>query len=272
MIEGREIALANLTVLDASPPGVVDAAAAAGFDSVTLRLAGGGTGDPNPLVGDTPTRRETIARLRHHGIGVLDMEVIRLREDTEVAELAPVLESAAAIGARHVLVISQDADEDRVVEHFAEICEAAHGFGMSTVLEFMVFTAIKTVEQADRIIERARHPGGAVLVDPLHLRRSGGSPADVAELVALNADRYPYAQLCDGLLATPGGRGPALYAEAVEDRLAPGEGELPLAELLAALPAGAALSVEAPVAAYAHLGAGERAQRLIAATRRLLEG
>jgi sugar phosphate isomerase/epimerase len=143
---------------------------------------------------------------------------------------------------------------------------------MRTVLEFMVFTAIKTVEQADRIIGRARHPAGAVLVDPLHLRRSGGSPADVAALVALNADRYPYAQFCDGLLATPDGRGPALYAEAVEDRLAPGEGELPLAELLAALPAGAALSVEAPVAAYAHLGAGERAQRLIAATRRLLEG
>ena len=86
MINGREIALANLTLLDTPPPGVVDAAAAAGFDSVTLRLAGGGTGDPNPLMGDTPTRRETIARLQHHGLRVLDVEVVRLREDTDAVE------------------------------------------------------------------------------------------------------------------------------------------------------------------------------------------
>jgi sugar phosphate isomerase/epimerase len=271
MIEGRELALANLTVLDAPPPGVVDAAAAAGFDSVTLRLAGGGTGDPNPLIGDTPIRRETIARLEHHGLGVLDVEVVRMREDTDAALLRPLFESAAALGARYVLVISQDADEARSAEGFAAICAEAETFGLRAVLEFMVFTATKSVEQADRIVARAAHPAAAVLVDPLHLRRSGGSPADVAPLVAAHPERYPYLQLCDAPLAMPDGGGRGLYQEAVVNRFAAGDGELPLAELLAVVP-GVPLSVETPVAAIAHLTPVERAQHAMAATRRLLEG
>ena len=79
MIDGREIALGVLSVIDTSPPDIVDAAAAAGFDSVTLRLLDASQTDPNPLASDTAVRRETIARLRHHGLGVLDVEVLRLR-------------------------------------------------------------------------------------------------------------------------------------------------------------------------------------------------
>jgi len=270
VIAGREIALATLTVLDAPPPEIVDVAAAAGFDSVTLRLADANVAEANPLAGDTETRRETIARLRHHGLGVLDVEVVRMREDTDPKLLRPMLDSARQLGARHVLVINLDANQGRASERFAGICGEAEAFGLRAVLEFMVFTATKTVEQADRIVASAGHQAGGVLVDPLHLRRSGGSPADVATLVAANPDRYPYVQLCDAPLSAPDGRGRALYAEAVENRLAPGDGELPLRELVEAMPAGAPLSVETPVAAAAHLSALERAEHTIAATRRLL--
>lgn len=270
MIGGHEIALANLTVLGAPAPEIVDAAATAGFDAVTLRLADGGSPEPNPLVGDSTVRRETIARLEHHGIGVLDVEVVRLREDTDPAALRPVLESAATLGARHLLVINQDSDEARTAEQFARICREAEEFQLRPVLEFMVFTATKTVEQADRIVEQADHPAGGVLVDPLHLHRSGGSPAGVARLASAHPQRYPYAQLCDGPLRSPQGGGRALYAEAVDNRLAPGHGELPLIELIDAMPAGIPLSVETPVAEIGHLSAHERAQHAIAATRRLL--
>jgi sugar phosphate isomerase/epimerase len=135
----------------------------------------------------------------------------------------------------------------------------------------MVFSAIKTVQAADRVVLAAAHPAAGVLVDPLHLRRSGGSPADVAPLVADHPSRYPYAQLCDGPLTGPEGGRPALYAEAVENRLAAGDGELPLAEMLAALPPGVPLSVETPVAALAQRPPGDRAVAAMSATRRLLE-
>jgi hypothetical protein len=61
---------------------------------------------------------------------------------------------------------------------------------------------VKTVDDAVRIVEQAQHPAGAVLVDALHLRRSGGSPADLA---AVPTRRLPYAQLCDA----PAGAGVA---------------------------------------------------------------
>jgi sugar phosphate isomerase/epimerase len=268
MIAGHEIALAILAVLGTPPPDVVDAAAAAGFDSITLRILDGT--DESPLIGDTPTRRETIARLRHHGLGVLDVEVVRLRPDTEPAALRPALEAAAALGARHVLVVNQDPDDERAAEHFAGICAEAEPYEVRPVLEFMVFTATKRVADADGIVRRAGHPAGGVLVDSLHLQRSGGTPADVADLAKANPDRYPYAQLCDAPEAAPEGGGRALYEEAVENRLAPGEGELPLEELVRALPPNTALSVETPVAAIAHLAAPERAERIMAATRRVL--
>ena len=271
MIRGHEVALATLTVLDAAAPDLVDVAAVAGFDSVTLRLTDASVADVNPLVGDTWTRRETISRLRHHGLGVLDIEVVRMREDTEPSLLRPVLESARELGARHVLMINQVADEARAADKLACISEEAQAFGLRTVLEFMVFTATKTVEQADRIVELASHPAAGVLVDPLHLSRSRGTPANVASLVAANPDRYPYAQLCDGPRAVPNGGGRTLYEEAVCNRLAPGDGGLPLVELIEALPARAPLSVETPVGAVAHLVPRVRAELAMAATRRLLE-
>jgi sugar phosphate isomerase/epimerase len=212
-----------------------------------------------------------LARLRHHGIGVLDVDVVQLTEDADVEALAPALEAAAVLGARHMLVINRDREETRAAERFGEICEASARLGLRAVLEFLPFTSTKSVEQADRFVALAGHATGGVLVDPLHLRRSGGSAADVAVLVAANPGRYPYLQLCDGPKAAPEGRGAALYAEAVENRLAPGNGEFALAELLSILP-GAPLSIECPVAAHVHLSTAERAQRVLIATRRLLEG
>ena len=58
--------------------------------------------------------------------------------------------------------------------------------------------------------------------------------------------------------------------EARTGRLFPGDGELPLAELLGALPAGASLAVEAPVADLAGRTVGERTRMAHAALTGLL--
>lgn len=270
MIEGREIALAALTVLDAPPAEIVDIAAEAGFDAVTLRIADASEPAANPLVSDTQTRRETLARLRDHGIGVLDVEVIRLRADTDLSALRPVWESAAELGARNVLVIDNEPDEQRMIDAMRALCEELSAYSMRPALEFMVFTECRTVQDACRIVLATEHPAAAVLVDPLHLARSGGTPAQVRELASRHPSRFPYAQLCDAPAATPeqGTRG--LYREAVHDRLNPGEGELPLEELLAALPDTTPLSVETPVRALRDRPPAERARQAIAHTRTLL--
>jgi hypothetical protein len=54
---------------------------------------------------------------------------------------------------------------------------------------------------------------------------------------------------------------PALIREARTGRLLPGEGVLPLADLVAALPPDVPLAIEAPCRATGHLPAPERARR-----------
>ncbi len=269
MIAGREVALATLTLGDVGPPELVEAAAGAGFDAVTLRVTDGSP-EPGPLAADTPVRRETLRRLRDTGLGVLDAEVIRLRRDTDPAALRPPLESAALLGARHVLAVASEPDDGALAERFAGLCDEAAALGMRAVLEFMAFSGCRTLADADAIVTRAAHPAGGLLVDPLHLRRSGGTPAQVALLAAAHPERFPYAQLCDAPAAAPAGGGDDLYDEALRRRLHPGEGGLPLADLLAALPARIPLSVEVPVAALRALPPAERAERAFGAVRGLL--
>jgi sugar phosphate isomerase/epimerase len=71
-----------------------------------------------------------------------------------------------------------------------------------------------------------------------------------------------YVQICDATSEMPGPTDtPALIREARAGRLLPGEGALPLRELVAALPAGLPLAIEAPCRATAELPALERAKR-----------
>jgi hypothetical protein len=76
------------------------------------------------------------------------------------------------------------------VERFAAVYEAAGERGLQACLEFMIFSSVKTIAGAERVLNRAGHPAGAVLVDALHLQRSGGTPADVS---AVAPERLPYA-------------------------------------------------------------------------------
>jgi sugar phosphate isomerase/epimerase len=63
-----------------------------------------------------------------------------------------------------------------------------------------------------------------ICVDPLHLARSGGSPADVK---ALDPKYFPYAQISDGVLE-PGEPNPKLFGRlGLGTRKMPGEGTLP---------------------------------------------
>ncbi|HET7343792.1 MAG TPA: sugar phosphate isomerase/epimerase, partial [Methylomirabilota bacterium] len=104
-----------------------------------------------------------------------------------------------------------------------------------------------------------RRANASVLIDALHFSRSGGVPAHVA---GVDPALLRYAQICDAGPDMPGAADtPALIREARTGRLLPGEGVLPLAALVAALPAGIPLAIEAPCRATAPLPAAERARR-----------
>lgn len=238
----RPLGLCHFTAIDATPPHLVDLAARAGFAavSVMLEFPVSYTGPRFPVLGDTPMRRETKQRLDDTGLVLYDAAVCRLEPDSKVEDFAAVMDSAAYLGARTVNVNASDPDAARLADRFAALCALAAQHGMGIGLEFMMSTQVHTVADALDLIERSGVTDAALTVDALHLTRSGGSAKDIA---ALAPAQVSYVQLCDGPATVPA-EGYAF--EGGRQRLLPGEGELPLADLVAAVGPDVLLAVEAP--------------------------
>jgi sugar phosphate isomerase/epimerase len=257
----REISLAHLTVLDTTPPELVTVAAAAGFRHVGIRLtATPSVGvPPYDILSDGPLLRETLARLADTGVAVLDTEFLRFEPDRPVGIPEGFLEVSARLGARNVLVMSAEPDEARTLDRFCDLCDRAAPYGLAACLEFAIYTGVRTLAHAAHVVAKSGRPNASVLIDALHFSRSGGRPAHVA---SIDASRFRYAQLCDAVAEMPGpGDTARLIAEARTGRLLPGDGALPLGELVAALPPALPLAVEAPCRDLAGRPALERARR-----------
>ena len=266
----RPLSLAHLTVLDTTPPELVSVAGAAGFRTVGIRLtATPSVGvPPYDAMHDGPVLRETMSRLADTGVSVLDTEFLRFEPEHPVGIPEGFLETSARLGARHVLVMSAEPDESRTLDRFCELCDRAAGYGLSVGLEFAIYTGVRTLAHAAQVIARSKRANASVLIDALHFSRSGGLPAHVA---TVDPALLRYAQICDAGPDMPRpDDAPALIREARTGRLLPGEGVLPLAELVAALPVSATLAIEAPCRATADLPALERAKRAYRALSALL--
>jgi sugar phosphate isomerase/epimerase len=263
----KPLSLAHLTTLEVGPPAYFALAAEAGYHSVGLRLNPAmPQGIAYPLAN---AKAANIARqqLAEAGIQVFDVEFVSITPDTRAADYVGLFEAAAVIGAKRLNVSGDDAHVERLATHFGELCDLARQFDMGVDLEFMRWREIATIEQAVDIVSRAGRSNGRILVDALHLFRSGGS---VAALAAVAPNLLGCVQLCDAPLAAPDQI--SVADEARTRRYAPGEGELPLLDLLDVLPPDIALAVEVPTSLSApHLGPLERARHAFDATQRVLK-
>jgi sugar phosphate isomerase/epimerase len=265
------LALAHLSVLELPPPQVVETAAAAGFGAVGLRVAPAMPGQhvfpmlPAPA-GPAPMLRETLARMADLGVQVHDVELVALREDSDVSAFEPLFEAAAALGARQVLVAGDGADEARMAGRLAAMAALARPYDLSLGLEFMPWRGIATLQAALRVVRgagEAAHCG--VIVDAIHLDRSGAAASDLAQL---QAGDWAWFQVCDAPARKPSTQEELLF-QAREARLVPGEGGLDLPGMLRGLPDGVTVSIEVPLRDKPP--ALERARRLREATERLLQ-
>ncbi len=248
-------------MLDTTPPELVSVAAAAGFRTIGIRLtATPSVGiPPYDILYEGPLLRETLLRLADTGVSVLDTEFLRFEPEHPVGIPEGFLEVSARLGAKNVLVMSAEPEEARTIERFCELCDHAAGYGLHVCLEFAIYTGVRTLTHAAHVVAQSKRSNASVLIDALHFSRSGGIPAHIAEV---DPALLRYAQICDASADMPGpGDTPALIREARTGRLLPGEGVLPLADLVAALPDTAPLAVEAPCRAIADLPVVERAKR-----------
>ncbi len=239
----RTYSLAHLTVLALTPPEVIRTAAKLGFANCGLRLLPAAPGGPHfPLMSDAAMQGETIAALRDSEIKVLDLEIVRIDERFDPSAYRAFFDIGAALGAKHILVAGDDADEARLTENFSKLCEAAQVFNLTCDLEFMPWTAVKDASTAVRIVSSVGQPNAGVLVDAIHFFRSRSMLADIADLPRRSVN---YVQLCDGKVPGPVNNA-GLIHDARSERLLPGEGGFALAAMLAALPGDLPISVEVP--------------------------
>jgi sugar phosphate isomerase/epimerase len=261
-----KLSLAHLTVLAAKPLELIEVAKHAGFDAVGLRIVPPLPGDTiTPVVGDAPLQREIKRRLSQADIVILDVEAVWLMPDTSVDGLKPALEVGAELGAKYLLVVGNDPDRARLIDRFGALCKACAAFGLRPMLEFIPYSQIKSLADAHDVLTAAEATNAGILVDALHLSRSGGSPADISHYPQA---LFSYVHLCDAVAVPPAAEN--LRKEARGERLYPGEGALWLQDFVKAFPNDTPLAVEAPSARHAHLSLSGQAELAARLTRELL--
>jgi sugar phosphate isomerase/epimerase len=247
------LVLAAGSMLDQTPSTLIDAAAAAGFDGVGLRISNPAT-DAHAVADPSSVRRYAA----HRSITIHDAEVYRIGSGDDPR---PLVECAAAVGAGSLLVVSDTTVRSDTVAGVAALVELAGRHGIRVALEYMAWTDPASPHDAVAI---AQETGCRVVVDLLHHVRVG---ADVADLRAvIDSGMLAWVQVCDAELTRPDD----LIHEARHQRLLPGAGALPLSELLAAVGADTTVSVEVQSDELLAVEAHERAQLLHDATRSVL--
>ena len=219
----RLLSLAAGVQPDVAPADMVSVAHASGWPAVGIWFDGKTWTDS--------TSREVRKRLVDTGVIPLDIEPIIPSEDgNDFAE--QLIEAAAIIGARHILFTSRLKDQVRTTDRYQEVCEMARPHGIKVVCEFLPIFPLSTLSMAAEIVENSRATNGGVLIDNLHLSRSGSS---IEEVSGFPRELFPYLQICDAPSARPTDFG-GLLDEALNGRLCPGEGSLPIVELLQVVP------------------------------------
>jgi sugar phosphate isomerase/epimerase len=265
----RSLSLSYYTVPELTLPETIDVAADAGCDLVGIRvLDGAPTDPPSALMRDVALRRASIARMQDRGIQALDASAARLRSDTRAAAFGPMLDVCAELGVRHVDCSIDDPDPSRRVQSVAMLCELAAQRDLRVEIEFVPWLAIATVAQAAALVRETGATNLGILVDALHLDRSGGHPD---ELRSLPPAWLRVAQLCDAPACTDFSVADQIRV-ATKARCLPGEGVLPLTALVRALPRDIPLALEIPMQQRAlHMPAVERVKAAVAASRRMIE-
>ncbi len=215
---------------------------------------------------DPALRREVLAAMDHRGVTISLGDGFLVLPDAEMGTLATDLDALAELGVPRINTVSLDPDLGRTFDQFAILTELAAQRGIQTVVEPVPGLTVGDLPTA---LAARRHVGRSdfrLLIDTMHLVRSGSGAADLA---AIDSGLIGYAQLNDTALQP---RADNYMEEAMFERLVPGEGELPLRDILAALPSDTVIEIEVPRRSLALEGVSpiERIRPCVEAARRLL--
>ena len=187
-------------------------------------------------------RRDIKAAIDDTGVKVLDVELARIIEAPAPDSYLPALETAAELGARHVLSSVWMRDRYQVIERFARLCDVAKPLGLTVNLEFVSSTEWNTLEGALDVVTSCGRDNVGIMIDTLHFHR-GRIP--IEQLDRVPASWANFVHVCDDRPDVP-----ATIEEARrtmrEERLYPGEGAVDIAGIVGRLPQSVICAIELP--------------------------
>ena len=192
---------------------------------------------------DGALRRKTIAAMRERNVLFAQGEGCIVRAGIDVQQYASDLDLFAELGALQISTVAMEPDPARAESQLALLAEMADQRGMGLTLEFAPPHSINTFERALSAIRVIAKPNVRLTIDAMHFFRSGGS---LGEIVRAGGECVGHLQLCDVPLSATIDD---YYQEACFSRRMPGEGELPLRALLAAVPKDVRVGLEIPMQA-----------------------
>jgi len=144
------------------------------------------------------------------------------------------LDAAEVLRARHIKIadLGNDcADVPQMTEAFAPLCRQAAERGTNILFEMLPaqFSRAPSLDQVLAITRGAGAGNGGIMLDNLHLQRSGIGPDEIVR--KLRSSDLLGVEINDGTLAVPLN----LQDSIVNKRLLPGDGEFDIAAFLQAL-------------------------------------
>jgi sugar phosphate isomerase/epimerase len=263
-----QFSLAHLTVLGCSPPEATRIAAGAGYDFVSLRVIFMGlANEPNYDLAHNPAMlRETRTALSATGLRLHDIELARIADDVDVKTYLPALETAASLGARHVIASIWTPRGDFARDSLAELCDLAAKVGISVSLEFVTWANLTTLQDALALRRAVGRDNLGLLIDILHFDRSR---TRYEELDSVPREWFHFAHVCDAPKKIPT-TVEGLIHTGREARLYPGEGGLDIGAILNRMPV-VPYSLEIPnLERVGELGYAEHARRCLVSAKRYL--
>ncbi len=218
------------------------------------------------LMDDAVLRKDLLAAMNDLGVSISLGDGFLVLPGVDVRALGTDLDVLAELGVPRINVVSLDPDLPRTLDQFAALTELAAQRHIGTVVEPVPGLTIGDVGAALAAKEYVGRSEFRLLIDTMHLVRSGSG---AAELATVDPDHIGYAQLNDTTLRP---RIDNYLEEAMFERMVPGEGELPLHDLLSALPGDIVLEIEVPRRSLALAGVSpvDRMRPCVEAARRLL--
>lgn len=218
------------------------------------------------LTDDAGLRQAVLAAMDDRGVRISLGDGFLVLPGADVRAFRADLDVLAELGVPRINVVSLDPDVPRSFDQFAALTDLAAQLGIQTLVEPVPGLTVGDLPTALAAVDHVARPDFRLLIDTMHAVRSGSSAADLA---AIDPTRIGYAQLNDTTLRP---RTENYMEEAMFERMVPGEGELPLRDILSVLPSDIVIELEVPRRQLALAGVSpiDRLRPCVGAARRLL--